>query len=477
MKYTKKHKHNLKYSKNTKKTKTQKHSTKKLNKSKQEVELYTNSLGVKIITMPYRNDSETAAIYFYFKIGSKNEPNHLSGISHFLEHMIFKGSKKYEKYIDISKTFDKLGISFNAYTSKELTVYYFKFISTSQNLDLICKITQDMVFNPLMDEKEIKNERNVIIQELKDDEDDIDEEIDDKIEEILFDGNTLGRCIIGTIKSLNNISKQDLVNYHQQYYKLDNLIIGLSGNIPSSKQYLNIINKYFSKTITNNKTITKLIPLDTQIQYQPTTFINHQQSYLIKCIPKSLSQNYIHIMFKTKGFNDPDKLIQKFIGNILGGNMSSRLFVEIREKLGLVYSIKCDYNSFEEVGYFDIISQTEVDDTYKCVRKILEELDKMKSIIIPDEEIESNKTNYVNNLKISFDDIEVENEFYSKQLIMSNKIELLEDVISRTNNITSKDIMRVSKELFNFNNNLIICIFGKCKKTKIEKIIKHFLNQ
>jgi predicted Zn-dependent peptidase len=106
--------------------------------SSSKITLYKNAEDIRMLIMPYRNETATASLYFYFKVGSKNEPVEINGISHFIEHMIFKGSPKFKSYLDISKTFDANGISFNAFTGKDVTAYHFKFLSTSENVDIIC---------------------------------------------------------------------------------------------------------------------------------------------------------------------------------------------------------------------------------------------------------------------------------------------------------------------------------------------------
>jgi len=391
----------------------------------------------------------------------------MNGISHFVEHMIFKGSPKFPNYLDISKTFDSNGISFNAFTSKDTTSYHYKFLSTKENLDIICKITSDMIMNPLMREKEINTERNVIIQEYNDDLDDIDDYIDDKIEECLLEGHPLGRSIIGTLKTINDINRKELVDYHQKYYKHDNLVISFSGK--QNSNFLPLIQSYFGgskeyKSIDlNEQGVTEIIPFD-----------DKHPNYEIDCFPKDLKQDYIHIIFKTKGYYDPMRINYKLLINILGGNMSSRLFVEIREKLGLVYSISCDTSTYEELGYFDIYAQTETKDTLKCIEAIFKELVKIKEHLISETELKENKKNYCDIYKTKFDDIEYENEHYSRQVLTNRAIETLEMRIDKVQKITTLDIQNVSKELFDFNKVHIIT-FGKAKKINIEKSIKKFM--
>lgn len=448
---------------------TKKHSTKKYRITKKHntgtnIKLLKNSNDTRMLIMPYRNETQTASIFFYFKIGSKNEPPEINGISHFIEHMIFKGSPKFKSYLDISKTFDANGISFNAFTSKDMTAYHYKFLSTPENLDIICKITSDMILHPLMRETDIVNERNVIVQEMKDDADDIDEFINDTIECRIFDGHPLGNTIIGTLKTLKNTKQKDLLEYHKKYYREDNLLIAFSGNMKG--QYTDIINKYFSKKDGH------FVPISIKTQ-DVIQIIPYQEKHLnttIECFPKNLKQDYVHIIFKTKGVFDPLYHNYKLLANILGGNMSSRLFVEIREKLGLVYSIKCSMTNYEEVGYFDIETQNEHKDTLKCIKNILLQLEKIKKEKISKSELEGNIKNYCDIFASNFDDIEYENEFYSKQILYNKSLETAAERIAKIKSITADDILDAANNLFDFHK-IHIITFGKATENNIKKIV------
>lgn len=453
------------------------HKSRKLHNKSSAIKLYKNDLGTRLLIMPNRNETSTASIYFYFKVGSKNETPEIGGISHFIEHLIFKGSPKYPNYLDISKTFDANGISFNAYTSKDTTAYHYKFLSNKENLELICKITSDMIFNPLMREKDIKTERNVIIQEYNDDADDIDEIIDEKIETCLLDGHPLGRSIIGTLKTIDSINREDIIKYHKKYYCPDNLVIGFSGNMRD--EYTNIIEQYFNGSNSNNnnqKRNNKFLPISLQSQgvSQIIPFVDKNPNSEIDCFPKDLKQDYIHIIFKTKGNLDPMKHQYKLIKNILGANMSSRLFVEIREKLGLVYSIKCDLTNYEEVGYFDIYTQNEAKDTVKCIQQIFKELVKFKNYGVKEKELNENKKNYCDLFKTGFDDIEYENEHFASQLLLNIPLETIEKRIETINAITADELKTVANDLFKFNKVHIIT-FGKVKKNTIQKILDKYI--
>lgn len=429
------------------------------------IKLYKNTSGTRILIMPNRNETETATIYFYFKVGSKNETPEIHGITHFIEHMIFKGSPKFPKYLDISKTLDANGISFNAYTSKDSTAYHFKFLSNKQNLNLICNIASDMIMNPFMREKDINTERNVIIQEYNDDIDDIDEYISDKIEKKLFESHPLGLTIIGTLETLNKINRKDIMKYYKTYYKPDNLLISISGSI--NNKTLKIIQNYFGGSQTYKLENIKIQGISHIIPFVEKQ-INKPE---INCFQKSLSQDYIHIIFKTKGYFDSNLIYYKLISNILGSNMSSRLFVEIREKLGLVYSIKTEINNYEEIGYFDIYTQNEAKDTIETIKHILQELVKLKKYGILDKELEENKKNYCDVFKTNFDSIQFENEYFSKQILYNKPLETLDMRIKNIKNVNKDNILNASNELFNINNMHIIT-FGEVKKHNIENLLK-----
>ena len=439
------------------------------------INLYKNGSGTRLLVMPNRKETESSSIYFYFKVGSKNETPDINGVSHFIEHMLFKGSPKFPNYLDISKTFDSNGISFNAYTSKDTTAYHYKFLSTPDNLDLICKITSEMLFKSLMREKDIGPERNVIIQEYNDGIDDIDEYIGDKLEECIFEGHPLGMTIIGTIDTLHKINRKKMMDYYHKHYTPENLLIGFNGKLASG--YMTIIEKYFKGTGSSTHS-SRFVPIDIK-HYVPgeslmVPFVDKHPSYQIHCYPKELSQDYINIIFKTRGHFDPNRYYYKLISNILGGNMSSRLFVEIREKLGLAYSIKTDITNYEEVGFFNIYTQNESKDTMKCLEHIFKELVKLKKDGVNETELKNNKKNYCDIYKTNFDDIEYENEFYSNQILLNKPLESPQMRVKKIEEITRAQLLDASNELFNFNKVHIIT-FGEIKKDKIEKIIKKYI--
>jgi len=457
-------------------TKNKKHSRKHHNQqiAIQNIQLLENGHKTRLLVMQNRNDTHTASVFFFFKVGSKNESPAVMGISHFIEHMLFKGSPQYPSYLDISKTFDANGISFNAFTAKDMTAYHYKFLSREENMDIICKITADMIFNPLMREKDLDSERNVIIQEMKDDEDDIDEWINDKVETSIIHGHPLANPIIGNLKTLDAIGRQELLDYHKKYYCRDNLVIAVSGNIRPS--FLAMLDKYFSPPGNNNKGqkqgFREIPPaMQTQRASNLIPYVDKNLRTTIECFDRSLQQDYVFIIFKTRGAFDPLINHYKMLANILGGNMSSRLFIRIREQLGLVYSIRCSLTNYEEMGYFAISTQNENKTTLECLRNILLELDKIKTREVSNEELAANKKNYCDLFITNFDDIEYENEYYAKQILFNLPLEPANKRIEKIQAITAPELLKTAKELFDYDKMHIIT-FGKVKKNQIESIVK-----
>jgi predicted Zn-dependent peptidase len=444
-----------------------KHSQKHTSTPLENIQLLENAHKTRLLVMRNRNDTRTASIFFFFKVGSKNEPERVMGISHFIEHMLFKGSPKYPSYLDISKTFDANGISFNAFTAKDMTAYHYKFLAREENMDIICRITSDMIFHPLMREKDLTSERNVIIQEMKDDEDDIDEWINDKIESSIMCGHPLANPIIGNLKTLDSTNRQELLDYHREYYRRDNLVIAVSGNIQPS--FLAMLDKYFSPP--GKEKGFREIPAATQRVSSLIPYVDKNLHTTIECFDKNLKQDYVFIIFKTRGIFDPLINHYKMLANILGGNMSSRLFVRIREQLGLVYSVRCGLTNYEEMGYFAINTQNENKTTLECLRNIFKELDKIKSLEVSTSELVASKKNYSDIFITNFDDIEYENEYYAKQMLFNLPLEPGSKRIEKIQAITAPELLETAKALFDYDKMHIIT-FGKVRKNQIESIVK-----
>jgi len=301
--------------------------------------------GMKILN--YNIDSFTSVyVAVIIKVGSRNETEKVAGLSHFLEHILFKGTKKYPKPFDLVRTVDKLGAVYNAYTSYDHTCYYINVANTYLENALL--IFKEMMFKSLFNDDEIKKERNVVIEELKKRSDMPSYFLAVKSNELIFKGNSLSRSIGGYEKVIKKLNKKVVVDYFKQYYYPENMSLIIVGKLP--KNIKNIVKKYFNVNVNKiDKTINSF-----------KKFKITQKKSIIKYYENNNNQTRISISFSFDyGFTDKRVKKLQLLANILGGNMSSLLFMEIREKKGLCYNISAEVSTFEDCGVFQINTGTQ----------------------------------------------------------------------------------------------------------------------
>lgn len=425
-----------------------------------ETNYYKYQNGMKFVTLQDKK-YRSMILYFYVRVGSINENDKINGISHFLEHMLFKGTKKYPTHVEINGLLDSKGIDFNAFTYKNMTAYYFKFIPNDDNLKLVCNIIYEMLFRSLNRKKDLEVERNVVIQEFNEMIDTPDDYIGEIIEDFVFKGHKLGMSIIGTKKSILNISRKDIIEFYDQHYQPKNMLISMTGNFPL--RYKSLIEKYFIKS--------KIVP---NLKYSPCSIITpaimSPKPIKLHYHPKKLQQTFLSIIFPINGMIDSNNNTYRLISNILGGNMSSRLFIKVREELGLVYSISANISNYLDTGYFIIDTKTEPNKTTQVFKAIINELKLIKSKLVESKELDSNKKNFIDIFKTSFDDLEKISEYYSEQYLFETSIETVGSRIKKIKSINRKHILEVSNKLFDFTKIMVVC-YGSCEPKKINKII------
>jgi len=414
-----------------------------MNKDKPELIKYPNGTHLLSIKDTTYN---TTSIYFYIKLGSKYEKKEINGISHFLEHMVFKSNTKYPKPEIMTQIIDSMGVSYNAYTNKSHTAYHYKFPTDLGILKKICDIAYHMLFKSVFKDNDIKVERDVIIQEIKGDLNNPDITFEDKIENNLFAKTPLEFNVAGNLKSINNIKKTDLEEYYNKFYKPENLIIVVSGNLPVG--FKKVINNRFSKgpKMENIDLMNKLIPFESPYQGENMKDLRVKLKYKNGM---EKTQKHLAIVFLTKGLYDENRLVYRLLANLLGGNMSSRLFLKIRENLGLVYTISSSNILYMETGYFYIKCKLNETNIPKVLKIINNELQDMIKNGITDKELKKSKFYVINNLKMDLNDNDYKSEFYGEQLLNYPEIKTVQKYINQLKRITKKDINSAIKTLFN----------------------------
>jgi len=294
--------------------------------------LSTTKSGLKLLEIPVAG-AKSVTVLVLFGVGSRYETDEIAGLSHFLEHMFFKGSKKRPTAMAISETVDSVGGEMNAFTSKEYTGYYIKV--ASEHGELALNVLSDMLQNPLFDAEEIKRETGVIIEELKMYEDQPIIYVGELFEMHMFGKTNIGRQTIGTKETVSSLTRDNFVKYRQQHYGAGNALVVLAGNLNNTSKH---VDKYFEQSIT-----------DSAPEYVKQSLAMPAKNYLMNV--KKTEQTHLYIGFKTVDSNHPDKYILKVISAILGGGMSSRLFTQVRERRGLAYYVKVASEMYLDCGY------------------------------------------------------------------------------------------------------------------------------
>lgn len=406
--------------------------------------------GVKIFGVNNPN-LNSISIHFGFKVGSRLEDNKYSGISHFLEHMIFKGSKKYPSHKIISGALDSMGAVNNAETDKEYTQYYAQVLT--KYFDTALDIIADTCLNPLIDPKELEKERGTIIEELNFYDANPISNISHKAERVLWGDNSLGWDTGGEIKTVRNIDAKTMKSYQNKYYTGKNLSVVVYGKLP----------KDYQKKI--EKLVSTLKPGESTSWEYPG--INPEKGEIYY---KESEQTMIAITLPTYSLKDEERLASKLLAMILGGYMSSRLFIEIREKRGWAYAINAYSAPYTDTGIFGIVGgirNDKVEESFKLIKK---ELLKIAGDLTQ-EEVDRAKGALLGSREINLENPDVMANFLTLRTILTGKPEEPSVEYSKIEKITKDDLVKVAKKLFK-TESMRFAVIGPFKdKEKFAKIL------
>jgi len=399
----------------------------------------TLSNGVKVVSefIPYL---KSFSLGFWFNIGARDESLRNNGISHFIEHMLFKGTKT-RTAKQISDEIESYGGYLNAFTSKEQTCYYGR--GLSDNFKKTFAVLSDMVQNPVFKNSHIKKEAGVVIDELKDIDDNPEELIFDKFEESIFSGHSLSYPIIGTEKNILSYNSNILHQFHKTNYRLDNLMIAVSGAIEHDEA-VKLAEKYFNgKRTTSNQKRKNFV--------KPTT------SEVI--IDKEIQQVHTIIGRTTYGFSDPRRHKLKVLSTLLGDGSSSRLFQAVREKLGMTYQINTFLNSYLDVSGFGVYFSTNEKQAERVNEIVLREFNKLRTFEVKPKELKRVKEYIKGNTLMSLENTTNRMIRLANSILHYGKIIPIEDILTKIDSVTSEDLLKLSKEVLNENtlSRIVIC--------------------
>jgi predicted Zn-dependent peptidase len=413
-----------------------------------------NGLTLATNHMPNR---ESMAIGIWIRTGSRNENGKNSGISHFLEHMLFKGTPS-RTCRKLKEEIEGRGGSLNGFTAEEVSCFLAKVSFKHTNVAL--EVLSDMVLNASIDQKELERERGVIIEEIKMYQDLPNHKVHDILAEIMWPGNPLGLSIAGTIDSVSSILRNDIVEHRNSNYTSGNIAVVLCGNLDHDA-IESRIKKIFSGTVK-----TRSNPVE--------AFCNNQSGPVMKIMHKDTEQTHLCIGLHSFGKAHKDRYALGLLHVILGANMSSRLFENIREKKGLAYEIGAEVKRYNETGAFVVHAGTEHKKAKEAISCILEELRGVKEKPVTAGELKRAKEFFKVQLLMALEDTIEHMLWLGDYMTSLNKLPDAKDTIKKMEAVTSDDIMRVSRDIFN-TSGLNIAMIGAIEDREQKEIEKNMV--
>lgn len=386
--------------------------------------------GLKIVT-EHVESVKSVAVGIWAKTGSRNESEEQSGVTHFLEHMLFKGTESKSSY-DIAMSMESVGGYLNAFTSSEYTCYFSRCLNTE--LDRALDVLSDMVLHPSFPEEEIQKEKNVVIEEMKMYRDSPRDYLLEEFSAHLFEGHPLGRSTLGHEETVSAFSREDLYQYMADRYQPSNLLVSVAGNVDHD-QVVELVSEVFA-----------------DIESRPLKNMDQTLSpYEVKSIRLTKPIEQTHLIMGRRGLHyDHDDKYQLLLANtVLGGGMSSRLHQNVREQYGYCYTITSFNQSYQDTGMYGIYVGTDEDYVDHVRALIQKELDKLKEKPISDKELSEAKSQLKGKLLLSLESMSSRMRRLAKSEIYFNRYVTLDELIENIDGVQPDQVQHFAQNFFN----------------------------
>ena len=387
--------------------------------------------GLRLILVPMNGVSSVATAVMV-GVGSRYETPSINGVSHFLEHMVFKGTKKYPTTEDVN-IIERVGGLQNAYTDIDITNYHNKVLSTDWQLAL--EINKELATKPLLEQKHIDRERNVILEEMKRYEDEPAAKVGEAFHSMLYPGTTLGMRIIGEVESMKAADASTLRQYHQTWYSPERMVVILAGRITDTPAALGAVEDWFGSLSTLGDLGNLGHVKDNQTKPQ-----------LSVVTKPDAAQAHLTLGLRTFARGSENRFAWSILNMIMGVGFTSRLFKEIREKRGLCYTVRSSSDNWADVGYWSIYAGVATEKVEETTRAILGELAKAAEKGVTQEEVTIAIKRVKTILAFKSEDPEFFTEFYGRQELYGMPILTIEDYIKKIDKITKEHINRLLKK-------------------------------
>ncbi|HBK34725.1 MAG: Processing peptidase [Candidatus Uhrbacteria bacterium GW2011_GWE2_40_58] len=398
-------------------------------------QFFTLKNGLRVHLVPLES-TQAVTVLVLSHVGSRFESAEIQGASHFIEHLMFKGTERRPTTLDISRELDAVGAEFNAYTGKNATGYYVKVDAT--HLPLAVDLLHDMLFHSTFDAEEIDRERGVIAEELKMYEDNPMSHVEDLLENVAYEGNTLGRDIVGTRETIKQMSREAMIAYRDAYYIPANMVIVIAGKVDETVSAL--LEKTFSSVSDGQKE---------PATFEPFLGLSEQSLPRLGLQTKDTEQVQLALSFPAYGVNDKRLRAANILAKVLGGTMSSRLFISVRERKGLAYFIRSWIDCVEETGLFIIRAGLDKERLPLAMKTIREELNMIKEEGITDQELQEAKENIRGKLLLKMEDSSAQAAWYATEELFKETKQTPEEYIKEIQAVTAQEVKEVAQEILN----------------------------
>lgn len=413
--------------------------------------------GIRIIAEEIPNYN-SVAVGIWVKTGSTCETPKENGVSHFIEHMMFKGTKK-RSAKQIAIDMDRIGGQINAFTSKECTCYHARVVP--DKLDTAADVLSDLFANSVHDAGEMEKEKGVVLEEIAMVSDNVEELAHEKISELFFSGSTLSKPILGPAENITNFSRDDLVSYLDRHYYPANVIVSIAGNCDETKM-IDTMQKHLSGYNRGTKK---------QEEMCQDSFVPKVRSSFIE---KDVEQTHICLAFPGYTFADDERFSMAVLNNILGGGMSSRLFQSIREEKGLAYSVYSYPSTYSFAGMFALYSGTTAANSDTVIRLMKQEIDRLKNEGLGEQDFQQGKDQLTGNYVLSMEGTNAKMSALGKSLLLLGEVYDEQETMRKIKAVTMQQVNALIDNIFDYSKLSAVFAGNIEKRKELEDFMEGF---
>lgn len=410
--------------------------------------------GLRLITIP-QEDAPAATVFVLVNVGSEFETKEINGISHFLEHMCFKGTKKRPKQIEIARELESMGAEYNAFTSQEITAYYAKVKKGSLNNAI--DVVSDMYLNPLFREEEIEKERGVIIEEINMYEDIPQRRVGEIFMNLVYGDQPAGWSIAGEKEVIKRLRRSDFLKYRNFHYVPGKTVVAIAGGFDEEGVKKQIISNFGKAK--PGKVIKKLKTKEKQTK--PRELIRFKET----------DQTHVVIGFRAFDIFDKRRFALEILADVLGGGISSRLFQKIRSDLGAAYYVRASSDLYSDHGVLDVSAGIQTEKVDRVIRAAMKEFKRIKDKKVSQKELKKSKEYVTGKMFLSLETSDSLAGFYGVRESLGQKFISHEDVAEGINKVTPDEVMGVARDILR-NERLNLAAIGPAKNKSFLEMLK-----